>query len=365
MSTLPATLITTRDLVAEYARTVRAALDDLPADTLDDLTDGLEADLLDALADTEAGPVDAAQSLEDVTTQFGPARVYADELRAAAGLAPRAEAQGASARGGLRTAWRQLRTSATSQLHRLQGSATWGPTLSFFVALRPVWWVLRAWVIVSALTGFQGLFPDGLPPDFLMLGAIVVSVQWGRGRWRPRGLRWAPPVAGVLAVLLLQPAVASLVYPSEAVASSAQPAQWDAPGLSGVYVDGREAANLYVYDAQGDPVPEAQVFDDQGSPVMVVTPDGDDDERPQVEIGDDEQAWELDPASATGGRLLWNVYPLHGAPLVWDDTQGLVRSRQQVPPLPFDRAPNTVAGPVDQAAPSNSSEPTVDGHAAD
>ena len=94
MSTLPATLITTRDLVAEYARTVRAALDDLPADTLDDLTDGLEADLLDALADTEAGPVDAAQSLEDVTTQFGPARVYADELRAAAGLAPRAEAQG-------------------------------------------------------------------------------------------------------------------------------------------------------------------------------------------------------------------------------------------------------------------------------
>jgi len=335
---------TARDLVAEYARAVRAALDDLPPDTLDDLTDGLEADLLDALADPDAGPAGVVRHAQDVDRRFGPARAYADELRASAGLAPRAEAQGASARGGLRAAREAVRSLGTTALRRVEDSAVWGPVLVFVVALRPAWWVLRGWVIFSALTGFQDAVPGTLLAWLVLLAAVVVSAQWGRGRWRPRGLRWMLPVTSVLAVLLLQPAVASIAYPRVEYAAAPAPDMahlWDGGGV--VYVDGREAANLYVYDAQGALVPDAQVFDDRGAPVLVVT--GDDEARPEVEIGDDEQTWQLAPALASSGRALWNVYPLHGTPVTWDDdADSPPLGREQVPPPPFDRAPNTVAG---------------------
>src|SRR3954464_4940069 len=59
--------------VAEFAAAVRAALTDLAPDEIDELTDGLEADLTDRLSDTDA-------------TELGDPRAYAEELRAAAGV---------------------------------------------------------------------------------------------------------------------------------------------------------------------------------------------------------------------------------------------------------------------------------------
>jgi uncharacterized membrane protein len=60
-------------VITEFAAAVRSALSDLGPDEADDLTDGLEADLTDRLADGDA-------------TELGDPAAYAEELRAAAGL---------------------------------------------------------------------------------------------------------------------------------------------------------------------------------------------------------------------------------------------------------------------------------------
>ena len=95
------------DHVSAYAAAVRSHLADLSPEQVDDLTDGLEADLAEALEDRE-GPVvtgeipigraavdagipsppdgAAGSAVIDLTRRFGPAAAYAAELRAAAGL---------------------------------------------------------------------------------------------------------------------------------------------------------------------------------------------------------------------------------------------------------------------------------------
>ncbi|MEK8227883.1 hypothetical protein NKG05_19950 [Oerskovia sp. M15] len=85
------------DQVRRFAAEVRSHLTDLSPEQVDDLTDGLEADLAEALADMPGAlrPVPAgshrpdggATSLLDVAEHFGPAAEYAAELRSAAGLA--------------------------------------------------------------------------------------------------------------------------------------------------------------------------------------------------------------------------------------------------------------------------------------
>ena len=59
--------------IAAFAAAVRDALADLPRGEVDELTDGLEADLTD-------------RSLEPDAPDLGDALAYADELRLAAGL---------------------------------------------------------------------------------------------------------------------------------------------------------------------------------------------------------------------------------------------------------------------------------------
>ena len=59
--------------IVEFAQGVRAALADLPAEEVDDLTEGLEADLAEAYA-------------EDLQRELPDPAAYATELRAAAGL---------------------------------------------------------------------------------------------------------------------------------------------------------------------------------------------------------------------------------------------------------------------------------------
>jgi hypothetical protein len=116
------TALTYLPAVRDYARAVRAALTGLDPQQVQGLTDGLEADLVDALADQapapdavpaagpsvppadglvratgpdgagldEAGP-ESAQPLtfDRMVERFGPAQQYADDLRAGAGLPPR------------------------------------------------------------------------------------------------------------------------------------------------------------------------------------------------------------------------------------------------------------------------------------
>ena len=69
------------DDVGAYVAAVRARLDDLAPEEVEELTGGLEADLAEALAGFDETP----------RQRFGDPAAYADELRAAADLPPRRE----------------------------------------------------------------------------------------------------------------------------------------------------------------------------------------------------------------------------------------------------------------------------------
>src|ERR1700709_2176140 len=81
--------------VDDFARAVRAALADLPADEVDDLTDGLEADLAERAADEES-------------PDFGDPTDYANELRSAAGLPASTHHRPTTLEGVMSGAWRDL-----------------------------------------------------------------------------------------------------------------------------------------------------------------------------------------------------------------------------------------------------------------
>ncbi|MCL2795036.1 MAG: hypothetical protein FWD85_06995 [Microbacteriaceae bacterium] len=170
----------TRESVHAFAQAVRDALTDLPADEVDELTDGLEADLFERAE--ELGGTDG----------FGEPVVYADELRASAGLPERAAA--AAHRAGMRELrdgwvaaaaafWRQ--TVATPFAREVTRAA---------LALRPVWWVLRGWTVYQVFAlAIWGAYSASVVPLglggagknalrwLLLIAIVLISVQWGRG----------------------------------------------------------------------------------------------------------------------------------------------------------------------------------------
>ena len=408
------------DQVRRYAADVRAHLADLSPEQVDDLTDGLEADLAEALADMpgalrplpEGGdlPDGGATTLLDVTARFGPAARYAAELRSAAGLDPAAPGPRPRRSLGDRLAadgkrfvseWRSLWAPVTS-------SPQWAAFLEFAAVLRPVWWVLRAWVVVLVLYGWFNmpqyfeLVPRAPFWRILLVLAVVVSVQWGRGRWlRWRGMQLLRKTVNVLAVLVAVPvAVQAMVgasgelngLPTGSSGSYDQGYQqgvsdasnsYGASGVStggagsGVFVDGSPVSNLFVYDASGRALQDVQIFDDQGRPVRTITTEG--AAQPWT-LPDFEQGWYFQPSFSTDGRERWNVYPLRGLPegaVEWDGSERPVPLEGEQPrsmPSPFLQAqpllvPSTGGGtqapapdagtaPADPGAPATPQAPT-------
>lgn len=349
--------------VAGYAAAVRAALTGLGPEQVEDLTDGLEANLADALADEGRGIV--GQSAEEV---FGPAAEYAQELLVAAGLTGVLPTRRRRRLGEIVDApFLALARRARRLLDALRTRPGWPAFEEFALVLRPVWWVLRAWVLwqmTGVLTGDQVGAP--LPTSALgavLLGAFVVgSVQWGRGRWPTRGV-WHRVllVVSAVAVLAAFPTLARASTPvvrTNWIDSSSSPSD-------GVVVDGAQATNLFVYDGDGNPVPSAQVYDQDGRPVRVLAND-------YGGYPSGGQWWAFAPATS-GGESRWNVYPMLAAPMTqWttgaDGVQQLTPDAQPSAPWPFAKAPVVVvpqgstvtAGPdgATSAAPSAGAQPS-------
>lgn len=169
--------------VADFVARVRERLSDLPEDEREELVGGLEGDLVELQAD--GGSV----------RELGDPRAYADELRAAAGVA----ARGTGPAGPPRRGAADVVAAVLDRAHRGWDELMAVPPLdaawAFLVTLRPVWWCLRAWAAVQLLDVYVGnhtrsaLVPDlGHSPAFglvVTLAAVLVSVQIGRGRWWP------------------------------------------------------------------------------------------------------------------------------------------------------------------------------------
>lgn len=338
--------------VAGYAGAVRHALAGLGAEQVEELTDGLEADLAEAMAD-RGGP--------DPVAVFGSPEEYAAELGAAAGLA----LPGPAGSGGhhhlpewLRHPVRESARTLRAWLARLRATRWWAPVEDFLVALRPVWWVARGWVVFQLLDRLvdpdRAQWLPGSAGAAVACGVLVVaSVQWGRGRWRLGG-RWRR----VVVVVSGAAAVAVLPYVTWLGAQSDDPVNWGtaAPQVvyqeqvaDGVVVDGMQVSNLFVYDAEGNPVPNAQIVDDRGRPVRTTYDEG----QAEWFLYGLDFPWAYVGAIDTYDQTRWNVYPLRGATSdqrVWDDATGRWGFPEGVeietPPWPFAKAPAVVPDEV-------------------
>ncbi|MCK9794881.1 hypothetical protein M1843_14105 [Isoptericola sp. 4D.3] len=382
-----------------YAQAVRLRLADLGPEVVDELTDGLEADLAEAFTEATA-PFAAARASSggadddvalDLVAHFGPASDYAAELRGAAGLP--AALPGVARRGARpslgarrillverwRRAWHPV--TSTPQWDRLRGLGR---------DVRPFWWVARGWIVGALLVAWFTWDTDGRPSlvpertgELLVMGACaLVSVQWGRGRWLPR--RWAPrlTVAATAAAVLMVPAVASATHDEYVYGTSSSAGGYDqgyaagrddaltvgyddgsgVPGDDGVWVDGMQVSNLFAYDANGDPIKDVQLFDDRGRPVRTVTTDGDEQ---AWTVPDVEGTWYFRPATADDGRQRWNVYPMRAVPeegMEWSEDGGAwqpqVGVQPEEMPWPFLKAPTSFGAATPEPSPQPSSGPS-------
>lgn len=242
---------THEERATEFALAVREHLADLPQTELDELFDGLQADL--------------AERLED-GGELGDPQQYADELRQAAGLPDRGEAADAAAKPK-RTIRESLRETGISVAKRTR--EFWAATparraiIEFLVSLRPVWWVLRGMIVAWVLLMLAGHpVVNGVPISplaMLLAGAlVVVSVQWGRGRWAPQGwLVVLRRIASVVAVALVIPVVGVTVNAiSSPIYIESEPYVRE-----GLFLNDASITNIFAFDCLGQPLDGVQLFD--------------------------------------------------------------------------------------------------------
>ena len=231
--------------VREYIGAVRAWLSDLPAEDVDDLTLGMEADLGERAAE---GDVRLGELL-------GEPEQYAAELRAAAGLPPRQTAVASASPG-----WAAFFISSA-----VDTGADIIERHPWLRDLRPLWWVGRAlavgWLVVAVSA-------TGLASWVLGVLLVVPSFWWGR-RCRDGqvvgGALDATRGLNIVAILL---ATWGLLVALTSAANHPTVETWAPPGLS---QNGAQVQNLYVYDAQGNRVEGARVLDQAGQRLFVDT----------------------------------------------------------------------------------------------
>jgi hypothetical protein len=246
--------------VRAYARQVRAALADVPADRLTELLEDLEEHLVEV----------AAEGGEPLAVRLGPPAGYAAELRRAAGLPVPTGSTAASGPTG--PTWR---TDVEERLDRLRTSEQFTAVRDFLPELRPAWWVLRAWapqVAVDAVFFGHTSFPVpslGLSPlvGLVVTGALITwSVRRGlRVRENPdlRDPRLAIAVNGVLAVLALVALVAVGDQPEPAIAYSYP----DQGPTSLAHDDGTPITNIHPYSSTGEALSGVLLYDQEGRPI--------------------------------------------------------------------------------------------------
>lgn len=319
--------------ITEFAAAVRAALGDLPADEVDELTDGLEADLAEAYAE------DLARELPDPVS-------YAAELRGAAGLptpGPR--------RGRIASINAQI-AGVGADVHRsLRANPATSAALDVLVTLRPAWWVARAWAAFQCFGAFFGFEGDLLPADLvqwvLMLSLVTGSVLLGQRTWPTAGrvLIAAGNVFAVFVLLFALPEVPTKGDLGDAWDRSDyayDTGMYDQGGGdgTGVWLNGNEVTNVFAYDARGQALSGVQLFDQDGNPLTTSVPGGNGclEKVAGTEECATPGAWV--PTVLETGAQAWNVYPMQMAESSFDEpTTPLEGAVPQDRPAPFLKVP--------------------------
>ena len=325
--------------VTAFAAAVRNALADLPADEVDDLTDGLEADLTERLDDVDA-------------PELGDPIAYAEELRLAAGLP-----MPSGSRTGREATFAELRRMPSTVADELRARVRRSPMLrqlaAFLLAVRPVWWVFRALAVTAVMMYGLGGSPINGVTVLFGFAALIVSVQFGRGRWLPfawmRALLLAFNVILVVATPLVLAGWAWQINNAASVNSYSSSSDFSSTGLM---ENGNQVSNIFAYDAQGHPLSNVQLFDQDGKPLNLVG----DPTLTNTRTNADGSV--TVPNGGVAGRLGWNVYPLASVPdnaITNDGTvNGSVIPNAATPPF---AAARPIAGTDQTASPSPTASP--------
>jgi uncharacterized membrane protein len=339
--------------IAAFAAAVRASLGDLPAEEIDELVEGLESDLIDQASDRG----------EDFV--LGDPDAYAAELRAAAGIPPRSEKADERRRlSQIVSEWSTTTWRSAVERMRRNAAAAW--VIDLLVSLRPVWWVARGWAVYAVVAPIFGVgfltprmhelstSPVG---GFVLALFVIVSIQWGRGRWMPRTfLRILHTLISIFAVLALPILVSLTVYSASIEWQRSQPYIQDAivPGLA---VDGERVRNIFAYDSEGNPLTDVQLFDQNGRPLTTV---GTQYVDPTTEWDNyfDADGAPVPVAVTTPGRApAWNIFPLREARIQYDSYGNADVSAATIPNFPFEQVP--AVGGSSSSDPSPSATPEV------
>jgi len=229
-----------------FAEAVREELADLPKREIQDLTDGLEADLAEKLAE------------EGVDFTEMSAAEYAAELRDAAGVAPKPN-----------------KRAAFSTKLLIQNAETWlrktklrSSILEFGISIRPVWWVLRAAIPFVILRDFS-------LPIWLFPLAVFLSIMWGRGLWfKSKFFNAILLPLNLIAIILLLPAFDSTLRTvDQYVANNDLVQSTDYANRQGLQLNGGRVLAIKAFDASGKEVNGLTFEDQNGNPLFEVAAD--------------------------------------------------------------------------------------------
>ena len=315
------------EAVAYYAARVRAELAGVDPEVVEDLTDGLEADLTEALLDElpegeEPAEFLTALELDTLDARFGSPDSYASELAQAAGVAI-APVTTTAKRRPLRTALTQAKAGVRADAAAFAARHRWARELvATLRVLRPVWWLARGFglaLVVASIVGWSSgdLMPRNVGAWVLALTFTFVSVQWGQkrfgqGRWTRRLgllLGWVAAIAVLLGHTLAgQSRVDRAWNEGFQAAVSSQPNDFDPSPATSAFGDGRPISNLFVFGPDGLPIDGAQIVDQDGQPVVLTSPDGENSWAQWRDSGSPDLMGDVPAALLQGdGRL--NVFP--------------------------------------------------------
>ncbi len=309
--------------VRAYVAAVRAWLADLPADEVEELTAGMEADLAER----------AAESGGTLGDLLGQPEAYAAELRSAAGLPPRVDVVAPDAVP--REPWTDR---LEREAHELVAGHPW------LRELRPTWWLLRGavagWAVASVLGNGRVLLLPLVGAALSMWLGLVLRRREPLGTKRSAALG----VANTLAVVLLLPMLSFYTYASSGYNDTAAfEAPAPAPGLA---FNGEAISNVYAYDAAGQRVDDVRLFDQLGQPLQLssdVVP------MPTGPDGQELIAWPPDPRALS-------VFPMRLVPGVdpWAAEAGEWTPPMVVVPLAGSAQAGATPSPPTSASPSAS-----------
>lgn len=342
----------TTKAIQDFATKVRAALAGLSTDEIQELTDGLEADL--------------AERAADQGTNFGSAAAYAAELKAAAGLGSSAASEAMDSAG--KAVADLVRNSLASRLETL--GRNFGARVDELPALKalvdwlkpltPVLWIARAYLVYFFFAynglvhefvnngGSGGYLPDG-PITFALLVALTfLSVQLGHRKSKKLLTMLTKLVMSIWALMIIPSFVTSFGW---AYYTGSNQIDYRTPA-EGLYSAGTEVTNIFAYDAKGNPLKDVQLFDQNGKPLAVGNNLQNDNGVWYHYLTESSEDIATIPHTQSAWITGWNVYPLEQVSM--DTLYNGQLIQPTAAPLPFGKANALVFNEPPQSLPAPS-----------